>query len=93
MYYIFSGSSLLQISVWFGVIDQTIYSLKKTLRSAYDQYVAGLPVFLGGSGIVVEADETVLSGQCVKREPTSTDDERRDTVCILGAIDEKRISS
>ncbi|KCZ73746.1 hypothetical protein H311_05295, partial [Anncaliia algerae PRA109] len=41
----------------------------------------------GGIKVIVECDETVLSRRGIIRNPTSMDSNRRDTVWILGVID------
>lgn len=45
------------------------------------------PVLLGGLNVIVEADETVLSGRGIIRAPTNTDDNTAFTVWIVGLID------
>jgi hypothetical protein len=48
------------------------------------------PTLIGGLGVVVECDETVLSRRGIIREPTTTDDTTRGTVWIVGVIDHTR---
>ncbi|KAG0419884.1 hypothetical protein EQH57_0370 [Dictyocoela roeselum] len=87
IYLLLNGASYKQLNNFYGISDATILSIKKKLLKCYQDYCNARPVFLGGLGKVVEADETVLSRRGVIRYPTSTDDQLKDTVWIFGAID------
>lgn len=87
VYLLLSDASYRQLNWWYGFANTTISSCKQKLREIYKKYVDDRPVYLGGPGLVVEVDETVLSRRGVIRSPTSTSDTTADTVWIVGAID------
>lgn len=87
LYLILNGCTYQQIYSFHGLSKSTIMRIKNNIRELYEKYIMDRPVYLGGHGIVVEADETVLSRRGIIVSPTSTSDERRDTIWILGAID------
>ena len=87
VYLLLSDASYKQLYWWYGFANTTISSCKQRLREIYKKYVEDRPVYLGGLGVVVEADETVLSRRGVIRSPTSTSDTTADTIWIVGAID------
>lgn len=69
------------------VYDEYIANARLTLRWAFKSYNRGSSAILGGPGVMVECDESVLYTRQTIRCPTSADDEILDTVWILGAID------
>lgn len=76
-----------QIYLLHGFSSATISKLKKAILKCCKKYMNKRPILIGGLGVVVEADETVLSRRGVIREPTSTDDSLAGTVWIVGVID------
>lgn len=86
VYWLLSSASYWQINIWSGVTDQTINNIKRKLRIIYGKYISAHPVFLGGMGVVVEVDESVLSRRGVISNPTSTLDNAPLTIWILGLL-------
>ena len=80
-----------QLSIFFGISNTTIAKYKSLLLVCYKDYLEKKSVVLGGCGIIVEVDESVLSRKGIIRNPAGADD-TKDTVWILGGIDrtEKR---
>lgn len=87
LYMIFTGCSYKQLNWYFGVADTTIVRFKKTIRELYKKYLNDRPVLVGGIGVTVEIDETVISRRGTISNPTSTSDNVPDTAWIIGAID------
>lgn len=87
LFLLLNNCSYHQLHTFHGISTNTTHAIKKLLRKAYKSYMLNHPVYLGGPGILVEADETVLSRRGVITSPTSLSDETKDTVWILGAID------
>ena len=52
-----------------------------------DSYLNRHTVLLGGPGVIVEVDETVLCRRRVIRCPSNEDDSIADTVWIVGGVD------
>ena len=71
----------------FGIADSTISRIRNVHRSCFESYLIDHPVMLGGPGVIVELDETVLCRRRVIRIPTNEDDEIANTVWIIGGID------
>lgn len=76
-----------QLHLLLGFSNTTINYYKKKLREYYKRYMDVHPVSLGGPNCIVEVDETVISRRGIIRNPSSTDDNMRDTVWIIGGID------
>jgi hypothetical protein len=70
-----------------GLSSATIAKIKKKILESCKIYMERRPILIGGLGVIVEADETVLSRRGIIREPTSTDDALGGTVWIVGLID------
>ena len=87
LYLLLSGSTYQQLEWWYGFSSASIARAKTALRNLYTRYINDRPVFIGGIGVVVEVDETVLSRRGVISNPTSLSDEQKDTVWIVGCID------
>lgn len=87
LYLLLSGVTYKQLEWWYGFSSATILRAKTALRKCYARYIQDRPVVLGGIGVTVEIDETVLSRRGIIRSPTSTSDQTADTVWIGGAID------
>ncbi|KAG0440662.1 hypothetical protein DMUE_1572 [Dictyocoela muelleri] len=87
IYLILSGANYKQLFWYHGVSDSTIASIKKKLSICYKDFCHTIPVFLGGEGRITEVDDTVISRRGIIRYPTSTDDDTKETIWILGAID------
>ncbi|KAI5154466.1 hypothetical protein ENBRE01_3388 [Enteropsectra breve] len=62
------------------VSKETISKARQLLRQVFNIYLNRRPVILGGINNDVQCDETVLSRRGIIRSPTSTDDNRLDTV-------------
>lgn len=78
--------------IYHGISDCTIASIKSKLISIYKIYLDQRQVFLGGPGVIVEVDESVLSRRGIIRSPTSFDENRNDTVWILGGVEKNNPS-
>lgn len=91
IYLILSDVNYAQLYLFYGFSDCTIAKLKKKLTIAYGRFLERRPVLLGGLGCPVQVDETVLSRRGIIRSPTSTDDNTRDTVWIIGAVDPNNV--
>jgi len=87
IYLLMADCSYRQIFLFHKLSDSTIARIKNKLYSCIERYMSLRPITLGGPGINVEVDETVLSRRGVIRNPTRLDDTTRDTVWIVGAID------
>lgn len=87
LFLLLTGCTYHQIYIFHNISNTTITRLKNTLRDCYKKFMNDRPIFLGGLGCVVEADETVLSRRGIIASPTSFSDLRRDTIWILGVID------
>ncbi|KAG0421007.1 hypothetical protein DMUE_6317, partial [Dictyocoela muelleri] len=87
IYLLLNDSNYRQIKNYYGVSNGTISSIKNKLKICYDLYCNERQIFLGGLDRIVEADETVLSRRGIIKCPTATDDEKKDTIWIFGAID------
>ncbi|KAF9764771.1 hypothetical protein NGRA_0276 [Nosema granulosis] len=75
-----------QIKHLYHVSNTKIASVKNTLRLYFEtRNKEGL--LIGGLGVKVEVDETVLCRRGIIRNPSSADDHIKDTVWILGIID------
>lgn len=86
IYLLMADTSYHNMFVFHGISDATIASIKSKLLVIYERYIHQRPVLLGGPGVTIEVDETVLSRKGIIRNPTSTDDARAYTVWILGAV-------
>ncbi|KAG0429306.1 hypothetical protein DMUE_5748 [Dictyocoela muelleri] len=87
IYFLMKNSSYDQIIMYLNVSKKTIYAVKSKLRNCYSLYISKRPVLLGGIGVIVEVDESVLCRKGTIRSPTSTDDKTPGTTWILGGID------
>jgi hypothetical protein len=76
-----------QMYLMFGLSKGTISRIKAKILDCYNRYLNARPVILGGDGINVEVDETVLSRRGIIRNPTNFEANRRDTIWMIGAID------
>jgi hypothetical protein len=73
--------------LFYDFSDNTILSAKQILQRLCAKYLSESSIYLGGFGIPIEVNETVFSRRGVIRNPTSLNDEIRDTMWIGGAID------
>lgn len=64
------------LSELMGLSSATISRLKMKLRGLYYLYLNDRPVILGGPDVVVEVDETVISGRGCILNPKPTSDIR-----------------
>ncbi|KAG0442302.1 hypothetical protein DMUE_0371 [Dictyocoela muelleri] len=87
IYFLLNDAKYKQLSKFYDIADSTINSIMKNLHICYKLFCDKRPIFLGGLKKIVEADETVFSRRGIIRYPTSTDDEFKDTIWILGAVD------
>ena len=78
-----------QLSIFFGISDITVAKYKPFLLVCYKGYFEKRFVLLGGCGITIEVDESVLSRKGIIINSTSVDD-TGDTIWILGGIDQNR---
>jgi hypothetical protein len=69
-----------------GVTSSTIASAKRKLREFYKQSNEKR-LIIGGPGKIVQVDESVLCRRGKIRSPTSSDDNIKDTVWIIGIVD------
>lgn len=90
IYLLFSGATYKQLKWWCGISNTTIFAIKTKLRECYNNYISRRPISIGGPGVLVEVDETVLSRRGVISNPTTLQDEIADTVWVLGAIDQNK---
>ncbi len=86
LYYLFTKLSYAQIKLYTGYSKNTITSAKAILRKKF-ALLNTSRMIIGGLGLKVEVDETVLCRWGVIRNPSSADDEEKDTVWIIGIID------
>ncbi|KAG0438537.1 hypothetical protein DMUE_3026, partial [Dictyocoela muelleri] len=64
-----------------------ISAVKSKLRTCYKRYSDSKNLFLGEPGYIVEVDESVICRKGIIRNPKSTDDDKTETIWILGGID------
>lgn len=76
-----------QMYLFYGVSKGCVSRIKRNLNICFERYLNSRPLILGGEGIDVEIDETVLSRRGIVRNPTSFESNRNDTIWILGAIE------
>jgi hypothetical protein len=69
-----------------GVSSSTIAKAKSSL-SRYYEHKNSSNMLIGGPGVEVEVDESVLCRRGIIRNPTSREDEISDTVWILGIVE------
>ncbi|KAI5153791.1 hypothetical protein ENBRE01_3259 [Enteropsectra breve] len=86
-YCILNEYSYRQIRRQIRIADSTIIRAKTLLRNAYNIFSGRFPIVLGDPNCIIECDETVLSRRGIIVSPTSTHDHIRDTVWIVGYID------
>lgn len=87
---ILNSCSYQQLYILLGFSDSTISRLKIRLYEPICRFLCRRRVLLGGEGVIVEIDESVLSRRGIVRNPTTLSDEVADTVWILGCIDASR---
>ena len=87
IYLLMLDLSYSQINYFWFVSDSTIERYKALLLDAYWVYIQQRPVLLGGPGIIVKVDKSVLSRRGVVCCTTTADDTILDTVWILSDID------
>ncbi|KAG0422152.1 hypothetical protein DMUE_6233 [Dictyocoela muelleri] len=87
IYLLMSNSSYWQLRIWLGISDPSINIIKNKLRTAYGRYIDENPIFLGGLGVSLQVDETVLSRRGKITNPTSCSDDYADTIWILGVVE------
>jgi len=76
-----------QIRLIVGVTDVTVWRFKIILRDLMCKYMSRRKVLVGGPNVIVEVDESVICRRGVIKCPTSIDDNTRDTVWIVGGIE------
>ncbi|KAG0434099.1 hypothetical protein DMUE_5301, partial [Dictyocoela muelleri] len=89
IYLLLARTSYKQLFWDHGISEATIRQIKKRLIHCYYKYSSERPVYLGEPSEIVEIDETVLCRRGIIRYPTTADDELKDTIWILGAIEAK----
>ncbi|KAI5152874.1 hypothetical protein ENBRE01_3082 [Enteropsectra breve] len=87
IWHIFHDLQYKQIDAYMDISKRSISKIRQLIRNAYQVYLNRHIVILGGIDNDVQCDETVLSRRGIVRNPTSTDDDRVDTVWILGCVD------
>lgn len=87
IYLLMADVNYRQFYLFFGISDSTTARIKQRVIRSCKHFIEDHPIYIGGPGITVHLDETVLSRRGIIRNPTSTEDDRRDTVWILGGID------
>lgn len=87
IYLIITECSYKQLKRYHNLTNKTIFKIKKKLKEVFKIFMERHPIFLGGPGKIVEIDETVLSRRQIIKCPTSIEDDFKDTIWILGAID------
>ena len=76
-----------KFQIWTNIVEDTISRIKLNMREYIKIYKEDPLVYLGGLNTVVQADETVLSGKGIIKNPTSTSYSISETASILGAMD------
>lgn len=87
IYKIMSSHRYLDIMRDYNISKATVWSIKKKIERAYDTYIDNHPVYLGGPGCIVQVDESCI---CRRRKflcPSSEEDDIKDTVWVIGAVD------
>lgn len=85
VYLIVLKCTYVQIIALTGVSEKFIRSTKRSVREIFKKIIKKM-LIMGGPGVEIQVYETVLCRNGVIRSPTSTDDNHRDTVWILGVI-------
>ena len=74
----------------FGVCKQTVINIIKIcLKSGIKKFITSHPVNIGGLALVVQVDETCVCRRKRINSPTSTNDDIKDTIWVVGGIEEK----
>lgn len=89
IYLLLNDTPYQQMNVYHGVSSSTISSIKKKLIEIYKVILNNNVSRLGGNNITIEIDETVLSRRGIIKNPTTLDDETRDTVWIVGGVEKQ----
>ena len=87
IYLLMLDLSYSQINYFQFVSDSTIARYKALFLDAYWVYIQQRPVLLGGPGIIVKVDKSVLSRRGVVCCTTTSDDTILNTFWILSGID------
>jgi hypothetical protein len=66
----------------------TLTEIRKKLRRIFKDYLEARPVLVGGLNSIVQCDETLICRRGIIKRPSTADDGIKDTVWILGCIDE-----
>ena len=86
-YKLLTGHTYAQIERDVNVSLKTITVIRKRLRHIMSIYMGNKNMLIGGIGKVIECDESVLSRRGIIMNPTSAHDKVKDTIWILGCID------
>ncbi|KAG0437596.1 hypothetical protein DMUE_3600, partial [Dictyocoela muelleri] len=87
IYFLMAGTSYDQTKLFLGISKNTISMIKKRLRQIYKNHMERDKTLIGGPGIIVEVDESVICRRGIIRYPTSTDDNIKDSIWIIGGIE------
>lgn len=88
IYKLIKGDKYKDITSETGATRPTILVIRKKLRESYIKYMSNKISLVGGVGSTVQCDETVLCRRGTIRNPTSTDDNKKETTWIVGCIDD-----
>lgn len=88
IYKLLLGSKYADIKLDVKISVSTLVSIKSKLRTVISGYNKSKCTLLGGPGIVVQCDETVICRRGIIKCPSHADDNTKDTVWILGCIED-----
>ena len=74
----------------FGVCKQAVINIKNVwIQISKKKFISSHPVNIGGLALVVQVDETCVCNRKRINSPTSTNDDIKDTIWVVGGIEEK----
>jgi hypothetical protein len=82
------GLSNYQIIILLNINEKTLIKTKKIIiEKSYTNFIRRIPK-IGGRGVITQIDETAVCRRRMIRNPTSELLEQRDTVWVIGIIDD-----
>lgn len=81
------GGKYNEVTTEVSVSEKTLVNIRKVLRKIYKIYIDKRKVVLGGMGFTVQCDESVICRRGIVKCPSAIEDNVKDTVWILGCID------
>lgn len=87
IYLLMACSTYRQLFLFNWITDSTINNIINRLNNCFAVYLNQHTVYLGGIGVTVQVDQTVISRRGLIRTPSNTGDNTADIIWILGGVD------